>query len=140
MATRRETWSLIAIAGFTLLTACSGLYIGFVSPRPGAGGKPVAPVPDQGPILYAMRSVVSQPNRVRLEWREVPGASGYRIRIMSADDDSLFVSPDLKLNVWTIPRDLASRLTNQTVYHWQLTVRFANAPPQVSDPAAFATQ
>ena len=140
MANRREAWSVIAIACFTLLTACGGFYLGFVAPRLGPPGKPIPLAPDEGPILYEMRSVFSQPNRIHLEWREVPGASGYRIKIMSAEDDSLFVSPDLKLNAWTIPPELRSGLERQTVFHWQLTVLFPDAPPQRSDPAAFATQ
>ncbi len=131
---------MIAIVSFTLLTACGGLYFGFVAPRPSSSGKPIPRVPDQGPILYEMRSVVSQPNRVRLEWLDVTGASGYRIKIMSAVDDSLFVSPELKQNAWTIPPDLRPRLAKQTVYHWQLTVIFPETPPRISEAAAFATQ
>lgn len=140
MANRREVRSLFVIAGFTLLTACGGLYLGFVDQRPSPQGKAIPRLPDQGPILYEMRSVFSLPNRVHLEWRDVPGASGYRIKIMSAEDESLFVSPVLKSNAWTIPPDLRPRLAKQTVYHWQLTVHFPESPPRRSDPAAFATQ
>jgi hypothetical protein len=140
VANRREALSLIMIAGLTLLTAGAGFYLGFVAPRPVTHGRPIPVGPETGPILYEMRSVVSEPNRVRLEWRNVPGASRYQIKVMSADDESLFVSPDLHLNAWTIPGDLSSRLESQTVYHWLLTVGFPNAAPQYSDTAAFATQ
>ena len=140
MANRREALSLIMIVGLTLLTAGGGFYLGFVAPRAATHGKPIPIVPDKGPILYGMRSVVSEPNRVRLEWRDVPGASRYQIKVLTADDESLFVSPDLRLNAWTIPADVSSRLEKQTVYHWLLTVGFPNASPQYSDTAAFATQ
>jgi len=140
VANRRGAWSLITIAGLTLLTACGGFYLGFIAPRSAPRGKPIPLAPERGPILYQMRSVVSEPNRVRLEWRDVPGASHYQIKVMGADDDSLFVSPELRLNAWTIPANLSSRLAKQTVYHWQLTVGFPNASPQYSDTAAFATQ
>lgn len=139
MANRRETLSVIAIAGFALLTACSGLYLGFVSPRAASRGKPVARVPDQGPVIYQMASVFSRPNRVRLQWRDVPGATGYRIKVMSAQEDSLFVSPPLTSNAWVIPKELGARMKRQTIYRWQLTVFFPSRT-EVSDPAAFATQ
>ena len=51
MANRREVVSVIAIAGFTLLTAVSGLYLGFVAPRSVSHGKPAPRVPDKGAIL-----------------------------------------------------------------------------------------
>ena len=139
MANRREVWSVIAIAGFTLLTACSGLYLGFVTPRVTSHGKPIPHVPDQGAVVYEMHSIYSKPNRIRLEWRDVPGAIGYQIKVMSAQDESLFVSPRLNRNAWIIPKELGPRLSGQTVYHWQVTV-FHPDRTETSDPAAFATQ
>ena len=139
MANRRELGSILAIAGFTLLTACSGLYLGFVAPRAMSHGKPVPHVPDQGPVVYEMHSVVSKPNRVRLEWRDVPGAIGYRITVMSAEDESLLVSPRLPRNSWVIPREAGSRFRRQTVYHWKVTVFRADGE-EVSEASAFATQ
>jgi hypothetical protein len=139
MANRREVGSILAIAGFTLLTACSGLYLGFVAPRAMPHGKPVAHVPDQGPVVYEMHSIVSKPNRVRLEWRDVPGATGYRITVMSAQDESLFVSPRLPRNSWVIPSHAGSRFESQTVYHWKVTV-FRPEGVEVSEASAFATQ
>ncbi|HYQ96627.1 MAG TPA: hypothetical protein VER38_06410 [Candidatus Eisenbacteria bacterium] len=139
MANRKETLSVIAIGAFALLTACSGLYLGFVAPRTAARGKPIARVPEQGPVIYQMASVFSKPNRVRLQWRDVAGATGYRIKVMSAKDDSLFASPVLTTNAWVIPKELGSRMKRQTVYRWQLTVFFPSRT-EISDPAAFATQ
>ncbi|TMQ58390.1 MAG: hypothetical protein E6K76_07730 [Candidatus Eisenbacteria bacterium] len=139
MANRREALSVIAVAGFALLTACSGLYLGFVSPRAAPHGKPVPRVPEQGPILYQMHSTFSKPNRVRLEWRDVTGASGYRVKVMGVQEESLFVSPRLTNNAWVIPQELGARMKRQTVYRWQLTVLFPDRV-EVSDPAAFATQ
>ena len=139
MANRREIGSILAIAGFTLLTACSGLYLGFVVPRTVPHGKPVPHVPDQGPVVYEMHSVVSKPNRVRLEWRDVPGAIGYQITVMNAADESLFVSPRLPRNSWVIPRDAGSRFKRQTVYHWTVTI-FRPEGSVVSEASAFATQ
>jgi len=139
MANRRDSWSLIAIAGFALITAGAGLFLGFVAPRAVPQGKPVPHVPDQGPIVYELRSIFSPPNRVHLEWREVPGALGYRVTIMTADDESLFVSPDLSQAAWTIPPALAAKLASQSVYHWKLTVSFLGHA-ETSEPSSFATQ
>lgn len=139
MANRREVGSVLAIAGFTLLTAVSGLYLGFVAPRTGWHGKPIPRVPDQGPILYEMHSIYSRPGRVRLDWRDVPHATGYRITVMTATDESLFVSPVLPRNSWVIPHERAYPVARQTVYHWTVTV-LKPAGTEVSEPAAFATQ
>src|SRR4051812_13448159 len=139
MANRSQVGSVIAIAGFTLLTAVSGLYLGFVAPRAASHGTPAPHVPDQGAILYDMHSIVSDPDRVRLGWREMPGAVGYRVTVMTPTDDSLFVSPVLPRNSWVIPRERAFPMKRQTVYHWKVTItRPGRVEP--SDAAAFATQ
>jgi len=139
MANRREVASVLAIGGFTLLTALSGLYLGFVAPRAAWQGKPIARVPDQGPILYEMHSMYSKPERVRLDWRDVPHALGYRITVLTPTDDSLFTSPVLPHNSWVIPHDKAYPVKHQTVYHWTVTVLLPGRT-EVSEPAAFATQ
>jgi hypothetical protein len=138
MANRREMASVLAIAGFTLLTAVSGLYLGFVAPRAVPHGKPVPLEPEQGAILYQMHSIYS-PGRVRLDWRDVPHATGYRITVMTPADDSLFTSPVLPGNSWVIPHEKAFPLARQTVYHWKVTVLLPDHT-EVSEPAAFATQ
>jgi|SRR6267154_1505836 len=139
MANRREVGSVLAIAGFTLLTAVSGLYLGFVAPRGALHGKPIPLVPDQGPILYEMHSIYSKPGRVRLDWRDVPHAAGYRITVMTATDESLFVSPVLPRNSWVIPHEKTFPVKPQTVYPWTVTVLFPGRT-EASEPAAFATQ
>ncbi len=70
----------------------------------------------------------------------MPEAADYRITILSVEDESLFVSPPLKVNAWTIPPDLRSRLKPGTVYHWQLTVTRQDGLTERSDAAAFAMQ
>ena len=139
MANRSQIGPVLAIGAFTLLTAVSGLYLGFVAPRRTTHSKPAPVLPDQGPILYEMHSMVSDPGRVRLDWRDVPGASGYRITVMSSADDSLFSSPILRTNSWVIPRDPKHPLKRRTVYHWKVTVTRPDTT-EVSDPSAFATQ
>jgi len=139
MANRREVVSVIAIAGFTLLTAVSGLYLGFVAPRSVSHGKPAPRVPDKGAILYDMHSIYSKPGRVRLEWRDVPGAVGYRITVMTPLDAPLFVSPTLPHNSWVIPHEPAFHLDRQTTYHWAVTVTLPGRT-ESSDAASFATQ
>jgi hypothetical protein len=141
MANRRDAMGIVWIAILTMVVAGVGLYLGFHNPaRPGAGGPPVPKVPDQGPIIYEMRSVRSDPDRVRLEWRDVPGALGYSVTLMSATDESLFVSPSLSEPAWNLPPEIRSKLTPQTVYHWRLTVDLAGGHNERSEPAAFATQ
>ena len=139
MANRSQLGPVLAIGAFTLLTAVSGLYLGFVSPRRTTHYKPAPIQPDQGPILYDMHSMVSDPDRVRLDWRDVPGATGYRITVMTSADDSLFTSPPLTRNSWVIPKDRAHPLKRHTVYHWKVTVARPDTT-EVSDPSAFATQ
>ena len=139
MANRSQVGSVLLIAGFTVLTALSGLYLGFVAPRAASHGKPAPIVPDQGAILYDMHSMVSDPDRVRLEWRDVKGATGYRITVMTPTDDPLFSSPILLHNSWVIPKDPAFPLKRQTTYHWKVTVTLPGRV-ETSDAAAFATQ
>jgi len=139
MANRREVASVLAIAGFTLLTAVSGLYLGFVAPRSSFHGKPVPHAPDQGAILYEMHSIYSKPGRVRLDWRDVPQALGYRVTVSTPTDDSLFTSPVLPHNSWVIPNEMAYPVKPQTVYHWTVTVLLPGRT-EVSEAAAFATQ
>ncbi len=141
MANRRDAMGIVWIALLTVLVAGVGLYLGFRNPgRAGTSGPPVPKQPDQGPIIYEMRSLRSDPDRIRLEWRDVPGASGYRITLLSAEDESLLVSPKLATTVWTLPSDLRKKLAPQTVYHWRLIVLFPDGHAQASEPAAFATQ
>lgn len=140
MANHREARSVLIIGLMTLVVLATGLYLGFQPPRPAGSGQEAPKVPDQGPIIYEMRSVRSDPDRIRLEWRDVEGASGYRIAILSAEDDSLFSSPVLSTTTWVIPQELRPLLTPQTVYHWRLTVLTPDGREQTSEPAAFATQ
>lgn len=139
MANRREIGSVIAIAGFTLLTAVSGLYLGFVAPRAGSHGKPVPLGPEQGAILYDMHSIFSKPGRVHLEWRDVHGATGYQVTVMTPQDVPLFQSPVLPRNSWVIPHEAAFKLLPQTTYHWKVTVTLPDHT-ETSDAASFATQ
>jgi len=139
MANRRDVGAVILIAGFTLLTALSGLYLGFVAPRAPYQGKPAPIVPDQGAILYQLRSIYSDPGRVRLDWRDVPGATSYKVTVMTAEDESLYVSPTLHQNSWVIPNSEAFPLQHQTTYHWKVTVTFSDHT-ESSDPGAFSTQ
>jgi len=139
MANRRDLGTVVAIAGFTLLTALSGLYLGFVAPRATPQGKRVPLQPDQGAILYEMHSMYSRPDRVRLEWRDVKGAVAYQITVMTPEDRPLFVSPRLPHNSWVIPHERAYPLSKQTVYHWKVTV-FLPERTESSEAAAFATQ
>src|SRR5687767_8930323 len=138
MANYREARSVLIIGVLTLVVLATGLYLGFQPPRAAGTGEPK--VPDQGPILYEMRSVRSDPDRIRLEWRDVEGAGGYRVVFLSAEDDSLFSSPVLSTTTWVIPHELRPLLTPQTVYHWKLTVLMPDGREQSSEPAAFATQ
>lgn len=139
MANHREARSVLIIGVLTLVVAGTGLYLGFQPPRQSTG-KEVPKVPDQGPILYEMRSVRSDPDRILLEWRDVGGANGYRVTVMSAEDDSLFSSPVLSTTTWVIPAEMRPILQPQTVYHWKLAVLFPDGEQRTSEPAAFATQ
>lgn len=142
MANRSDFQTVLLVGALTLLVGGAGLYLGFNTKRaPRAkGGKEVPHVPDIGPIVYEMRSVRSEPDRVRFEWRDVDGASGYRVTVMSAADESLFTSPEITTTNWTIPSDFRSSLAPQTVYHWKVTVLAAGGSPKSSEPSAFATQ
>ena len=140
MANRRDLTAVLAVGVLAVIVASVGLFLGFNSDRLGARMPVPAPVPDQGPIVYEMRSVYSEPDRVRFEWRAVEGAAGYTVIVMTAADESLFVSPEIATPYWTIPPDMRYRLQSQTSYHWLLTVRYADREPVRSDPASFATQ
>ena len=143
MANRSDFQTVLLVGALTLLVGGAGLYLGFNTnraPRPKGGGTAVPNVPDVGPIVYEMRSVRSDPDRVRFEWRDVDGASGYRVTVLSAADESLFTSPEITTTNWTIPSDLRSNLAPKTVYHWRVTVFGPGESLKFSDPSAFATQ
>ena len=61
MANQRETRSVLVIGVLTLVVAGTGLYLGFQKPRSPNAGQEAPKVPDQGPIIYEMRSVRSEP-------------------------------------------------------------------------------
>lgn len=140
MANRRDATTVAVVALLALVVGGVGLWLGFRPPRPHEGGPPVPKVPDIGPIVYEMTSIFSEPNRIMLRWRDVPDAAGYRVTVLSADDDSLFASDSLRTGSWTIPDAFRSKLKRQTAYHWRLTVFFAGREPAHSDPASFAVQ
>jgi hypothetical protein len=140
MANRRDATTLIVVALLALVVGGVGLWLGFRPPSPSQRGRPVPKAPDIGPIIYEMTSIFSEPNRVLLRWREVPGAAAYRVTVMSASDDSLFASDSLKTNTWTISDPHRRRLKRQTSYHWRLTVLFPDRPTARSEVATFATQ
>ena len=140
MANQRNVMAVLVVGALTLLVGGAGLYLGFASDRTVKTGPPVPKQPDQGPILYEMRSLRSEPDRIRLEWARFPDAAGSRITVLTASDDSLFASPTLQTNAWVIPSDLSAKLARQSVYHWRVTVFGIDGAPRSSDPAAFATQ
>jgi len=140
MAISKEVQVVAVVAALTVLVGSVGLYLGFHSNQYVVHGKPTPQAPDQGPILYEMRSVRSNPNRIRFEWREIPKAATYRVTVMSAANDSLFTSPELRDPYWTIPPKLRPRLKKQTGYHWRVSVRLESGAVQASEAAAFATQ
>lgn len=140
MANRKEAMTLLWVGALTLLVAGTGLYLGFRTPAGSKAGPAVPKQPEQGPILFGMRSVTSEPDRVRLEWKEIPRARGYRVTVMTAADESLFTSPALSTTAWTIPPELRPRLAKATVYHWKVEADLLDGPPMISDPGAFATQ
>jgi hypothetical protein len=140
MANRRDATTVLTVALLALLVGGVGLWLGFRPAQPVENGPPVAKVPDQGPIIYQMSSMFSEPDRIQLGWREIEGASAYRVLVMTATDDSLFSSDSLPTNVWTIPPALRTKLSPQTGYHWRLTVLFPDRPAAYSDIASFATQ
>lgn len=140
MANRKELRSVIVIGLLTLAVAGGGLYLGFGLPKFPRFSRPRPTAPVRGPALYAMGSIRSEPNRIRLKWRDVPEATGYRVSLMTAADESLFVSPALATNAWVIPPDYRSRLEPKTVYHWRLSVLLPDGKTLISEPASFATQ
>ena len=140
MPNRKDATTLIVVALLALVVGGVGLWLGFQPAGPHNTGKPVPKQPDQGPIIYEMTSIFSEPNRIQLRWKEVSGAAAYRVTLMTASDDSLFASDSLKTNAWTIPDSLRGKLPGQTVYHWKLAVLFTDRPAAYSEPAAFATQ
>jgi len=140
MANHRNSIAVFVIAGLTILVGGTGLYLGFEAGRTPRTGPAVPKQPDQGPILYDMRSIRSAPDRVRFEWARMEDARGYRVTVLSAADESLFTSPSLTTNAWVIPPSLRSRLRPQKVYHWKVTVATDKGETRASEPAAFATQ
>jgi hypothetical protein len=140
MANRKDAQTLVVVGALSVIVASVGLFLGFSTGPRQATGPETPAAPDQGPILYGMRSVRSDPDRVRLEWNDSPGAAGYRITLMTAEDESLLTSPTLRTTSWTLPSEVRSRLERQTVYHWRLTVLLPGGRAAVSEPAAFATQ
>jgi len=141
MANQRNAVALILIGSFALLVGGAGLYLGFKSDQtPYYHGPPVPKVPDHGPFLYSMRSIWSEPNRVRFEWAAMKGAKEYRVTIMSPGDEPIFDSPALVNNAWVIPTDMRDRLQSNSVYHWKVTVVNQRGESQASDAASFATQ
>ncbi|HEY6572861.1 MAG TPA: hypothetical protein VI198_06030 [Candidatus Eisenbacteria bacterium] len=140
MANRRDVTTVLVVALLALVVGGVGLWLGF-RPQPRIEkGPPVPKQPDQGPILYEMSSMFSEPDRIQLSWRAIEGASAYRVLLMTAADDSLFASDSLRTNVWTLPPEYRSKLAPQTGYHWRLTVYFPDKPAAQSDAASFATQ
>ena len=140
MANRRDAQTVLIVALLALVVGSVGLWLGFRPSDTSPKGPPIPKQPDQGPILYEMSSIFSEPDRIQLAWKSVEGASAYRVTLLTAADDSLFASDSLGTNVWTLPEDLRKRLASQTTYHWRLTVFFPDRAPAHSEPAAFATQ
>jgi hypothetical protein len=140
MANRGDLKALLWIGILTIVVGSVGLYLGFQADRRPHGGPPVPRPVDRGPIVYNLRSIRSEPDRVQLMWAPVLGAKGYEVTVMTAADESLFASPPVQGTAWTIPPALGSRLKPQTAYHWRLTVRLGDGKVDRSEPAAFATQ
>jgi len=140
MANHSNTTAVLVVGMLTLLVGGAGLYLGFESDRGPHHGPPVPKQPDHGPILYDMRSIRSDPDRIRFEWAPIGDAKGYRITVLSPTDDSLFASPTLTSSAWVIPPEQRSRLSTQSVYHWKVTVLLDRGESRSSDPASFATQ
>lgn len=140
MANQRNVMAVVVVGALTLLVGGAGLYLGFASGRHAPTGPPVPKQPDYGPILYDMRSIRSEPDRIRFEWARFDDANAYRITVLSPSDDSLFASPALTSNAWVLPTDLRRKLAAQSIYHWRVTVFSKSGSTRSSDPAAFATQ
>lgn len=139
MANQRNVMAVLVVGALTLLVGGAGLYLGFASGRSPQHGPAVPKQPDTGPILFDMRSLRSDPDRIRFEWARFDDATAYRVTVLTASDDSLFTSPTLQSNAWVIPTDSRRKLAPQAVYHWKVTV-FSKSGARSSDPAAFATQ
>lgn len=140
MANHRNAAAVLVIGVITMIVGGAGLFLGFHYNHSPSQGPPVPKQPDQGPILYDMRSLRSEPDRVRFEWATIERAKGYRITVLSAQDEALFTSPLLTGTSWVIPPELRSQLSAQTVYHWKVTVQLDGGGSRSSDPASFATQ
>ncbi len=140
MANHRDFTTVLVVGLLAMIVASVGLFLGFHSNRFVPTGKPIPLPPDTGPIVYEMRSVRSDADRVRFEWRDVPGAAGFRVTILTASDDSLLSGPEVRTPYWTIPPEIRRHLAPATAYHWRLTVRFPDRAPAVSEPAVFTTQ
>lgn len=140
MANHRDFTTVLVVGLLALLVASVGLFLGFNSNRIVPAGTPMPVAPESGPVVYEMRYVRSDADRVRFEWRDVRGAAGYRVTILTASDDSLLSGPEVHTTYWTLPPELRGRLARATAYHWRLTVRFPNRAPAVSEPAVFTTQ
>jgi hypothetical protein len=140
MANRREIRMLLVVGGLALLVGGVGLFLGFHSNRLTLHPSKYALAPPNGPIVYKMHSIRSDPGRVRFEWAEVPGASFYHVTVFTAGGDSLFAGPEITRSYWTITPAFASYLKPQTTYHWRLTIRMVDGTRKVSDPASFATE
>lgn len=140
MANRGDMKALLWIGLLTMVVGGVGLYLGFQTGFRPHTGPPVPTPPDRGPIVYRLRTIRSDPDRVQFLWDAVPGAKSYEVTVMSAADDSLFTGPPVEGTAWTLPPEWRSRLAPQTAYHWRLTTRLANGRVDRSDPTAFATQ
>ena len=140
MANHRDFTTVLVVGLLALLVASVGLFLGFNSNRIHPAGNPMPVAPESAPVVYEMRSLRSDADRLRFEWRDVSGAAGYRVTILTASDDSLFIGPEVRTPYWTIPPGLRDHLAPATAYHWRLTVRVPGRAPAVSEPAVFTTQ
>ena len=140
MANSRNVMALIVVGALTLLVGGAGIYLGFAAGKNPQAGPPVPKPPDYGPYRFDMRSIRSDPDRIRFEWKRYENARGYRVTVLTPEDDSLFSSPMLTSSAWVVPTDSRVKLAAQSVYHWRVTVFEADGKTEVSDPAAFATQ
>jgi hypothetical protein len=140
MANSREIRTLVVVGALALLVGSVGLFLGFHSNRLTLRASKYTLAPPNGPIVYRMRSIRSDPGRVRFEWAEVPGASFYHVTVFTAGNDSLFTGPEITRPYWTITPEFEGYLKPQTTYHWRLTIRMVDGTRKVSDPASFATE
>lgn len=140
MANRREIRSLVVVGALALLVGSVGLFLGFHSNRLTLHPSKYPLAPPNGPIVYKMHSIRSDPGRVRFEWAPVQGATFYHVTVFTAAGDSLFTGPDITRPYWTVTPRYAGYLKAQTTYHWRLTIRMVDGTRKVSDPASFATE